>query len=151
MTVPVPRFSIAVNLSERARQRLQKIHESVLAIAYFDGDPLPGQGRYNAPFRDVFLGMTRNWWTTRTWQRSTVQDLEDQLGPTGEQGLFRHDQCCIRKESIEEQPTLVRSPEERLSTFEGKTTDVSCRLIEEQIDEHNPASPALKSLGSSPR
>ena len=45
MTVPVPRFSIAVTLSEHARPRLQRIHESVLVIAYFDGDPLPGKGR----------------------------------------------------------------------------------------------------------
>jgi len=56
MIVAVPRFSIAVRLSEQARQRLRSMHETVLVITYFDGGPLPGQGRYNAPFRDVYLG-----------------------------------------------------------------------------------------------
>jgi len=48
LTVPVPQFSITVTLSQHARERLQSIHESVLVIAYFDGDPLPGQGQDNA-------------------------------------------------------------------------------------------------------
>ena len=43
------------------------------------------------------------------------------------------------------------TPEDRLNTFEGKTTEVSCGLIEERFDQHNPANPALKSLGSSPK
>lgn len=55
-TFAVPEFSISVKLSEAAEKRLQSMHESVLVIAYFDGDPLPGQGKYNAPFRDVFPG-----------------------------------------------------------------------------------------------
>ena len=56
MTVPVPRFSIAVKLSERALQRLQSLHESVRVIAYFDGDPLPGQDGTTPHFEMSFLG-----------------------------------------------------------------------------------------------
>jgi hypothetical protein len=48
-TVPVPSFSITVKLSAIAQHRLQQMQESVKVIAYFDGDPLPGQGKYNAP------------------------------------------------------------------------------------------------------
>jgi hypothetical protein len=55
-TVVVPAFSISVKLSDEAQKRIQQIHESVLVIAYFDGDALPGYEKDNAPFRDVFLG-----------------------------------------------------------------------------------------------
>jgi hypothetical protein len=55
-TIVVPEFSIAVKLSETAQKNLQRIHESVLVIAYFDGDPLPGKGKDNSPMRGVVLG-----------------------------------------------------------------------------------------------
>jgi hypothetical protein len=55
-TVAVPEFSILIRLSERAQKELQSAHEGVLVPAMFDGDPLPGQGRYNPPNRDVYLG-----------------------------------------------------------------------------------------------
>jgi hypothetical protein len=49
-------FSIAVKLSETAQKKLQAMHETVLVIAYFDGDPLPGKEKDNSPMRGVFLG-----------------------------------------------------------------------------------------------
>lgn len=55
-TVEVPSFAIAVKLSDPAEKRLRSIGETVRVIAYFDGDALPGQGKDNAPFRDVYLG-----------------------------------------------------------------------------------------------
>jgi len=55
-TIVVPAFSIAVKLSETAQNKLQTTHESVLVIAYFDGDPLPGKGKDNSPMRGVVLG-----------------------------------------------------------------------------------------------
>ena len=55
-TVEVPQFAIAVKLSDQAEKRLRSIGESVLVIAYFDGDALPGQGKYSPPNRDVVLG-----------------------------------------------------------------------------------------------
>jgi hypothetical protein len=54
--IVVPEFSIAVKLSETAQKKLQAMHESVLAIAYFDQDPLPGKGKDNSPMRGVVLG-----------------------------------------------------------------------------------------------
>jgi len=38
-------LAIAVKLSDQAEKRLHSIGESVLVIAYFDGDALPGQGK----------------------------------------------------------------------------------------------------------
>jgi hypothetical protein len=55
--VQVPEFSIAVKLS---------MHESVLVIAYFDGDPLPGKGKDNSPVRALSWEVTRNWWVLTT-------------------------------------------------------------------------------------
>ena len=54
--ISVPEFSISVKLSETAQRKLQAIDESVLVIAYFDGDPLPGKGKDNSPMRGVVLG-----------------------------------------------------------------------------------------------
>jgi hypothetical protein len=48
-TIVVPVFSIAVKLSETAQKKLQAMHESVLVIAYFYGDLLPGKGKDNSP------------------------------------------------------------------------------------------------------
>jgi hypothetical protein len=55
-TMAVPEFSIAVKLSKAAQNTLQEKHESVLVIADFDGDPLPGKGKDNSPMRGVVLG-----------------------------------------------------------------------------------------------
>ena len=55
-TVEVPPFAIAVKLSDQAEKRLRNMGETVSVAVYFDGDAVPGQGTYNAPFRDVYLG-----------------------------------------------------------------------------------------------
>ena len=54
-TVGVPGFAIAVKLSPQAETRVKSIHESIKVLAMFDGDPLPGQGKYNPPNRHVWL------------------------------------------------------------------------------------------------
>jgi hypothetical protein len=55
-TLAVPNFSISVKLSDAAHKKLQAAHESVLVIAYFDGDPVTGKEKDNSPMRDVVLG-----------------------------------------------------------------------------------------------
>jgi len=152
MIVPVPRFSIAVKLSERARQRLQSIHESVLVIAYFDGDPLPGQGRYNAPFRDVFLGNDEKLVDDQNVATfDTTKISQSNWNRLANKDYFVTINVVSARKAAKNNLLWCGAPENRLSTFEGKTTVVSCGLIEEQIDEHHLANPALKSLGSSPR
>jgi hypothetical protein len=54
--VDVPDFVIAVKLSPEAETRVNSIHKSIEVLAMFDGDPLPGQGKYSPPNRDVVLG-----------------------------------------------------------------------------------------------
>ena len=52
-TVEVPHFAIAVKLSPKATERHRSLRESVQVLALFDGDPLPGQGKYKPR---LFLG-----------------------------------------------------------------------------------------------
>jgi hypothetical protein len=149
MTVPVPKFLIAVKLSSSAQERLQTMHESVLVVVYFDGDPLPGQGTYNAPFRDVFLGDDRKladgddiatFDATRisqsNWNRLANKDYFVTVNVVSARKASKNNllSCTV--------------PEDRLSTFAGKTTEVSCTLIDERNTVVNSA---LKSLGSSPK
>src|ERR1019366_5912347 len=145
MTVPVPRFSIAVTLSEHARQRLQSIHESVLVIAYFDGDPLPAQGRDNAPFRDVFLGNDQKLvddQNVATFDPTKVsQSNWDRLA---DKDYFVTINVVSARKASKNNLLWCGVPEKRLSTFAGKTTEVSCDLIDEHF-------PVLKSLGNSPK
>lgn len=55
-TVEVPRFAITVESFDQEERRLPGIGETVKVIAYSDGEALSGKGKYNAPFRDVYLG-----------------------------------------------------------------------------------------------
>jgi hypothetical protein len=152
MAVPVPRFSIAVRLSERARQRLQSIHESVLVIAYFDGDPLPGQGRYNAPFREVFLGQDEKLVDDQNVATfGTTMISQTNWDRLANKDYFVTINVVSARKAAKNNLLWCGTPENRLSTFEGRSTEVSCGLIEDQFDQHNPANPALKALGSSPK
>jgi hypothetical protein len=144
MRVPVPPFSIAVMLSEHARQRLQSIHESVLVIVYFDGDPLPGQGRDNAPFRDVFLGNDEklvDGQNVATFDTTKVS--QSNWERLADKDYFVTVNVVSARKASKNNLLWCGVPESRLSTFAGKTTQVSCGLIDEHF-------PSLKSLGGSP-
>jgi hypothetical protein len=131
-SVLVPEFSIAVKLSPKAQKQLESIHESIKVIAYFDGDALPGLGRYNAPFRDVFLGEDEKLVdasdiaafgdtkiSLRNWNRLSNKDYFVTINVVSARKHSKNNllDCGV--------------PEDRISTFQGKTTDVSCWLIGE--------------------
>jgi len=145
MTVPVPRFSIAVTLSEHARQRLQSIRESVLVIAYFDGDPLPGQGRDNAPFRGVFLGNDEKLADDQNVATfDTTKISQSNWNRLADKDYFVTINVVSARKASKNNLLWCGVPENRLSKIAGKTTEVSCDLIDEDF-------PVLKSLGSSPK
>lgn len=131
-TVTVPAFSISVRLSDAAKQRLQSMGESVIVIAYFDGDPLPGQGKYNPPMRDVFLGdderlvdgkNVATFGSTKisksSWDRLANKDYFVTINVVSARRASR--------DNLLECP----SPEDRISKFAGRATEVLCRLIGE--------------------
>ena len=132
-TIAVPPFSIAVKLSETAQKKLQGIHESVLVIAYFDGDPLPGKGKYNAPMRGVVLGSDEKLvddknvatFTGTKISQSNWDDLSDKK-------YFVTINVVSARKSAKDNLLDCADPIDRISTFVGKSTQVSCRLIGER-------------------
>ncbi len=145
MTVPVPRFSVAVTLSEHARQRLQSLHELVLVIAYFDGDPLPGKGKYNAPFRGVFLGNDQKLADDQgvaTFDKTMVS--QSNWNNLADKDYFVTINVVSARKTSKNNLLWCDVPEDRLSTFTAKTTPIFCGLINEHF-------PLPKSLGDSPK
>jgi hypothetical protein len=131
--VAVPEFSISVKLSAAAEKRLQHLHEAVLVIAYFDGDPLPGQGKYNPPFRDVFLGSDSNLvdaHDTATFDRTRIPQSDwDRLS---NKDYFVTINVVSARRASKNNLLHCGAPEDRISTFAGKATNVLCRLIGER-------------------
>jgi hypothetical protein len=79
----VPEFSVSISLPEAARKRLQTLHESVLVIAYFDGDALPGQGKLQRANERCGFGFRPK--NRRREERGYVQyfkDFPSQLEPS---------------------------------------------------------------------
>jgi len=132
-SIAVPEFSISIKLSEAAENQLQSMHESVLVIAYFDGDALPGQGKYNAPFRDVYLGSSEKLVDAKnvaTFDSTKIsQSNWDRLS---NKDYFVTINVVSARRVSKNNLLDCNTPEDRISTFAGKTTDVFCRLIGER-------------------
>lgn len=132
-TIAVPQFSITVKLSETAQKKLQGIHESVLVIAYFDGDPLPGKGKDNSPMRGVVLGSDEKLvddknvatFADTKISQSNWNDLADK-------NYFVTINVVSARKSSKDNLIDCADPIDRISTFAGKSTKVSCRLIGER-------------------
>jgi hypothetical protein len=136
--IAVPAFSIAVKFSEASQKKLQSLHESVLVIAYFDGNPLPGKGQDNSPMRGVVLGRdekladTNNVTTFADTKisQSRWKDLEDK-------------DYCVTINVVSARKTSNDNlldcdvPEDRISRFVGKSRQVRCRLIGERDELSN--------------
>ena len=149
MTFPVPKFSIAVRLSAAAQQRLQEIHESVLVIVYFDGDPLPGQGTYNPPFRDVFLGDDEKLVDAQNVATFDATKISQSgWNRLADKDYFVTVNVVSARKASKDNLLDCSDLEDRLTTFAGKTTSVSCNLIGES---HTIVNSALKAVGSSPK
>ena len=115
-----------------AQRRLQQIRESVKVIAYFDGDPRPGQGKYNAPMRDVVLASDEGlidgnhvatFASTKisrsNWDRLSNKDY------------FVTINVVSARKASRDNLLLCSTPEDRISKFAGKTTEVPCGLMSE--------------------
>jgi len=148
-TVAVPAFSISVRLSQEAEKRLQTIHESVLVIAYFDGDPLPGQGEYNAPFRDVYLGSDEKLADVKNVAIfDSTKISQSHWNRLSDKNYFVTINVVSARKSSKNNLLDCGVPEDRISTFAGKSTEVSCQLI----DEGQPTitTKAKEAIGASP-
>jgi hypothetical protein len=121
--VQVPEFSIAVKLS---------MHESVLVIAYFDGDPLPGKGKDNSPVRGVVLGSDEK--LVGTNNIATFSDMkisQSNWNDLSSKDYYVTINVVSARKSSTDNLLDCADPIDRISTFAGKSTPVSCRLIGE--------------------
>ncbi len=135
-TVEVPRFAIAVKLSDPAEMRLRSIGETVKVIAYFDGDALPGQGTYNPPFRDVYLGSDEKLVDgnlVARFDNGTV--LLSDLNRLSDKNYFvTINIVSARKVDPNNLLDCADPISQRIQSFAGKTVPVKCRLIGEPSD-----------------
>jgi hypothetical protein len=132
-SVEVPEFSIAVKLSQAAEKRLKRLNESVLVIVYFDGDALPGQGKYNAPFRDVYLGSDE-----QPVDGNNVANFDHSRVPLSDwnrlsdKNYFVTINTVSARKSTKDNLLDCDDPISRkIESFKGKTIDVRCCLIGE--------------------
>lgn len=129
----VPEFSIAVKLSESAQKKLQGMHESVLVIAYFDGDPLPGKREDNSPMRGVVLGSDKKLvdpnnvatFADTKISQSHWDDLADK-------DYYVTINVVSARKTSNDDLLDCDDPMDRISRFVGKSTQVLCRLIGER-------------------
>lgn len=131
-TIVVPEFSIAVKLSETAQEKLQAMHESVLVIAYFDGDPLLGKGKDNSPMRGVVLGSDEKLVDTNnvaTFSRTKIS--QSNWNDLSSKDYYVTINVVSARMSSKDNLLDCAVPIDRISTFVGKSTQVSCRLIGE--------------------
>jgi len=131
-TIVVPEFSIAVKLSETAQKKLQTIHESVLVIAYFDGDPLPGKGKDNSPMRGVVLGNDEKLVDTNNVATfSDTKISQSNWNDLSSKDYYVTINVVSARKSSKDNLLDCAVPIDRISTFAGKSTQVFCRLIGE--------------------
>jgi hypothetical protein len=128
-TIVVPEFSIAVKLSETAQKKLQAMQESVLVITYFDGDPLPGKGKNNSPMRGVVLGNVEK--LVDTNNVATFYDTkisQSNWNDLSSKDYYVTVNVVSARKSSRDNLLDCAVPIGRISTFVGKSTQVSCRL-----------------------
>jgi hypothetical protein len=133
-TLDVPGFSIAVKLSPAAGNRLRNMGESIKVLAMFDGDALPGQGKYNAPMRDVYLGSAEK----SVNDRNEVQ-FDDVKIPLREWNKLSDKNYFVtintvsaRKVARDNLLDCADPMSVKIEAMKGKTTEIPCWLIGEE-------------------
>jgi hypothetical protein len=138
-TVEVPEFVIAVKLSPKAEARLKSINESIEVLAMFDGDPLPGQGKYNPPNRDVWLGSADRPVDSNNEARfkNVRVPLSDWNRLADKNYFVTINTSSARKADKNNLLDCDDPMSRRIESFQGKTIEVRCGLIGEPHDLPN--------------
>jgi hypothetical protein len=131
-TVAVPGFAISIELSPQAEKRLDSLRETIKILAMFDGDPLPGQGCFNAPMRDVYLGSGE-----KLVDANNVADFSDlkvsqhHWNELADKDYYVTINVFSARKKYKNNLLDCGVPEGHISAFAGKTTEVRCWLIGE--------------------
>ena len=132
-TVAVPQFAIAVKLSRNAEQRLRSVGEGIKMLAMFDGDPLPGQGKYSPPMRDVYLGSVEKVVDeTKVVRFDEVRVPQKDFNRLADKNFYVTINTFTARTVIKDNLLDCTDPiSARIDTLKGKTTEVRCWLIGE--------------------
>ena len=132
-SVAVPQFSIEVKLSPAADGRLRSMGESIEVVAYFDGDALPGQAKYNPPMRDVYLGRA-----DRLVDDKSVAHFDDVKIPQLDWNRLSDKDYFVTINTVSARrvarDNLLHCTDPidvKISAIQHKTTEITCRLIGE--------------------
>ena len=131
-TVAVPEFAIAVKLSPLADKRLRALHESIKVLAMFDGDPLPGQGHFNAPMRDVYLGSDEILVDSNDIAKfSSTKISERHWNQLADKDYYVTINVFSARKAYKNNLLDCDLLDKHISTFAAKTIEIPCWLIEE--------------------
>ena len=132
-TVEVPSFAIAVKLSPNAKQRLRSVGEGIKMLAMFDGDPLPGQGKYNPPMRDVYLGSAEKMVDeTNVVRFEHVRVPQRDFDRLADKNFYVTINTFTARTVAKDNVLDCTDPiSARIENLKGKTTEVRCWLIGE--------------------
>jgi hypothetical protein len=150
-TVAVPTFIISIKLSPMAEAKLHDLKETILVIAYFDGDPLPGQGHYNPPFRDVYLGEgERLVDPTNVATFADTKISQSAWNRLDDKNYFVTINVVSARKHSKNNLLDCGVPIARISEFKDKPTEVHCSLIVEKEAPHSVSGEAMRGVGGKP-
>jgi len=130
--VAVPEFAIAIKLSPQAEKRLHDLHETIKVLAMFDGDPLPGQGRDNAPMRDVYLGSDEKLVDANNVARfASTKISQRHWNQLADKDYYATINVFSARKAFKNNLLDCDVPEKHISIFAGRTIEVRCWLIGE--------------------
>ena len=130
----MPEFAIAIKLSPRAQEHLSSLHETVKVIAYLDGDPLPGQGKYGPPFRDVFLGSDEKLVDDENVARFDLirVPLSDWNRLSDKNYFVTINTVSAQRVARDNLLDCADPMDRRIETLRGRTVEIQCWLIGER-------------------
>jgi hypothetical protein len=108
------------------------MHESVLVIAYFNGDPMPGKGKDNSPMRGVVLGSDQKLVDANNVAAfADTKISQNDWNNLADKNYYVTINIVSARKTARDNLLDCADPSDRISAFAGESTQVSCRLIDE--------------------
>ncbi len=130
--VQIPAFSVAVKLSEAAESHLRGLKETIVVIAYFDGDGEREPGIDTSPMRDVVLGSEE-----QQVNANLVAEFKGSKVPShvwkrlSDKNYFVTINTVSARKAVPDNILWCDDPIKRIEAVKGKTLEVHCDLISE--------------------
>jgi len=125
-------FSVAVKLSKMAESRLRALKETIVVIAYFDGDGKREPGIDTTPMRAVVLGSEE-----RQVNANLIAEFKGSKVPSpvwrrlSDKNYFVTINTVSARKVVSDNILWCDDPIKRIETVRDKTLEVHCDLISE--------------------